>query len=237
MIDILAIGAHPDDIELSCAGTLLKQISQGNSVAILDLTQGELGTRGNGPLRLKEARIAADILGVQDRDNLNFKDGFFELNEAHIRAVVEVIRDKKPRIILCNAVDDRHPDHGRGAELVKKACFYSGLVKFETKKDGNIQETWRPESIYNYIQFKYIRPDFLVDITAHFDKKMASVKAYESQFYNPDSDEPETMISSKGFLEFIEARAIEFGRIIGAKYAEGFTVQRIPEVTDLNHLK
>jgi len=237
MIDILAIGAHPDDVELGCGGTLLRQKSLGNSISILDLTQGELGTRGSAAIRRNEANEAAKIFGVEDRLNLNFKDGFFQVDEDHLREVVRIIRLKKPRIILCNALEDRHPDHSRGAELVKKACFYSGLVKLETEHNGERQDVWRPEAIYHYVQFKYIRPDFLVDITSFYDDKMKAIMAFKSQFFDPKSDEPETMISSKDFLDFMEARFIEFGRIIGVKYAEGFNIQRIPGVEDLNHLK
>ncbi len=237
MSDILAIGAHPDDVELGCGGTLLKQKSLGNSISILDLTEGELSTRGNSEIRRKEANLASEILGIEDRLSLNFKDGFFQIDEDHIREVVRMIRLKKPRIILCNALDDRHPDHGRGAELVQKACFYSGLVKFSTENEGESQEIWHPQAVYHYGQFKYIRSDFLVDITPFYDVQMKAILAFKSQFYDPESEEPDTMISSKSFLEFLDARMIEMGRIIGVKYAEGFNIQRIPEVQDLNHLK
>ncbi len=237
MIDILAIGAHPDDVELSCGGTILKQISLGNKVAILDLTDGDLGTRGNGDIRRAEAEDSANILGLTERYRLHFRDGFFSEDEDHIREVVRILRLTRPKIVLCNAVDDRHPDHSKGASLVKKACFYSGLIKFVTEHEGQEQEVWRPESIYHYIQFKYLRPDFIVDVTPFYEKKMEAIKAYKSQFYDPESDEPETLISSKEFLEFLDARSIEFGRIIGAKYAEGFNISRIPEVDDLNNLK
>ncbi|MEQ8324421.1 MAG: bacillithiol biosynthesis deacetylase BshB1 [Vicingaceae bacterium] len=233
LTDILAIGAHPDDIELSCSGSLIKHIQQGKKVSMVDLTRGELGTRGSAQLRVEEAELARSIIGAEDRLNLGFRDGFFKVDEEHLREVVKVIRLKKPAIILCNAVDDRHPDHGKGAELVKQACFYSGLMKFETKWEGSMQEVHRPKALYHYIQFKYIRPDFLVDITAQHELKMKAIKAFSSQFYDPTSDEPDTLISSKGFLDFIEARMLEFGRIIGVKHAEGFTAQRIPGVEDL----
>lgn len=236
MVDILAIGAHPDDIELGCAGTLLKQKSLGNSISLVDLTAGELGTRGNAEIRLKEAVDAAAILGVDDRINLGFKDGFFDVDEEHIKKLAAVIRYKKPRIILCNALEDRHPDHGKGAELVQKACFYAGLVKMETEYQGQPQAVWKPQAIYHYVQFKYIRPDFLVDISTHYDEKMKSILAYRSQFYDPTSNEPETMISSQEFLDFLNARMVEFGRIIGVKYAEGFNIKRVPGISDLNHL-
>jgi len=237
MIDILAIGAHPDDVELGCGGTLLRQKSFGNSISILDLTDGGLGTRGNAEIRKKEAERAREILGIEERLNLNFRDGFFQVDEVHIMNVVRIIRLKRPNIILCNAIEDRHPDHGKAADLIQKACFYSGLVKFSTEYDGIKQDIWRPRAIYHYVQFKYLRPDFLVDITPFYDQKMRVIKAFKSQFYDPESDEPETLISSKGFLHFIDARMMEFGRIIGVKYAEGYNVNRIPEVEDLNHLK
>ena len=237
MTDILAIGAHPDDIELSCAGTLLREMKKGKKVSILDLSKGELGTRGNGETRMHEASVAAEILGIDGRINLEFKDGFFTEDELHIREVVKIIRLLKPEIVLCNAVEDRHPDHGRAASLIAKSCFYSGLVKFQTEYKGMKQEVHRPKAVYNYIQFKYIKPDFLVDISEFYDTKMKSIQAYSSQFYNPDSKEPETMISSKGFLDFIEARMIEYGRILGVKYAEGYTASRIPGVESLFDLK
>lgn len=237
MTDILAIGAHPDDVELGCGGTLLRQKSKGNSIVILDLTEGELGTRGNAEIRKEEAARASEILQLDDRLNLGFRDGFFQADEAHIAEVVKIIRRLKPRIILCNAVEDRHPDHGKAAELVRQACFYSGLTKMETTYNGQTQEVWRPKAVYNYIQFKYLRPDFLVDITDFYDAKMKSILAHKSQFYDPNSDEPETMISSKGFLEFLDARMIEYGRILGTRYAEGFNIQRIPGVDDLMDLQ
>lgn len=237
MTDILAIGAHPDDVELSCSGTILREIGNGKKVAILDLTKGELGTRGDAETRMREASVAAGILGIETRINLGFKDGFFAEDEHHIKEVVKIIRLLKPRLILCNATEDRHPDHGRAASLIRKSCFYAGLVKFTTEHEGKQQEVHRPDAVYNYIQFKYIRPDFLVDISEFYETKMKSIKAYRSQFYNPESDEPETMISSKGFLDFIEARMIEYGRILGVKYAEGYTVNRIPGVSNLFDLK
>lgn len=237
MVDILAIGAHPDDVELACAGTLLRQKSLGHTISILDLTEGELGTRGNAEIRNKEAQVAAEILGLEDRINLKFRDGFFQVDEYHITELVKIIRFKRPGIILCNAIEDRHPDHGRAAELVKKACFYSGLSKFETSYNGEKQVVWRPNSVYNYVQFKYIRPDFLVDITPFYEIRLKSILAHKSQFFNPDSGEPETLISGQDFLDFIEARAKEFGRILGVKYAEGFNIQRIPGISDLKILK
>lgn len=237
MIDILAIGAHPDDVELGCGGILLKQKRQGSSIKILDLTEGDLGTRGNPELRKKEAQAANDIMGFGERLNLGFRDGFFQVDENHIREVVKVIRQLKPKIILCNALEDRHPDHGKAADLIKKACFYSGLVKFETSQEGEKQDVWRPESIYHYVQFKYLRPDIIIDITEEYEIKMKAIMAHKSQFFDPMSNEPETMISSKEFLEFLDARMIEFGRVIGVKYAEGLNIHRIPSIENLHHLK
>jgi bacillithiol biosynthesis deacetylase BshB1 len=236
-IDILAIGVHPDDVELSCSGTIAKHISMGNSVGILDLTLGELGTRGSAELRTIEAAEAAKILGVSFRKQLQFKDGFFENNEAHLKQIIEVIRKHKPEIVLCNAVSDRHPDHGRAAKLVSDACFYSGLMKIETTVDGKKQEAWRPNAVYHYIQDQYIHPDFVVDITDFMEVKQKAIMAFSSQFYNPNSGEPETPISSKAFLEAINSKMALWGRAIGVPYAEGFTVDRYLGVNSLFDLK
>lgn len=237
MIDILAIGAHPDDVELGCAGTLLKQKEKGCSIVILDLTEGELGTRGNRELRKLEAKEAAAILGIERRMNLGLRDGFFKADEDQILKLIEVLRDLQPNIVLCNSKEDRHPDHGRAAEFVKQACFLSGLTKIRTVSGGKDQAVWRPKYLYNYIQFKYLKPDFTIDITAFKELKMKSILAYKSQFYNPDSTEPETYISSKAFLESQEARMTEFGHSIGVKYAEGFTADRTIGVADLRELQ
>lgn len=236
-IDILAIGVHPDDVELSCSGTIAKHISLGKSVGVLDLTLGELGTRGNAEIRTKEATASAKIMGVAFRTQLNFKDGFFENNEAHLKQIIEVIRKHKPEIVLCNAVSDRHPDHGRASKLVSDACFYSGLMKIETTVDGKKQEAWRPNAVYHYIQDQYIHPDFVVDITDFMDVKQKAIMAFSSQFYNPNSGEPETPISSKAFLEAINSKMALWGRAIGVPYAEGFTVDRYPGVNSLFDLK
>lgn len=236
-IDILAIGVHPDDVELSCSGTIAKHISMGNSVGILDLTLGELGTRGSAELRTIEATEAAKILGVSFRKQLQFKDGFFENNESHLKQIIEVIRKYQPEIILCNAVSDRHPDHGRSAKLVSEACFYSGLMKIETTFDEKKQEAWRPKAVYHYIQDQYIHPDFVIDITDFMEIKHQSIMAYSSQFYNPNSGEPETPISSKAFLEAINSKMTLWGRAIGVPYAEGFTVDRYPGVNSLFDLQ
>lgn len=232
-VDILAIGIHPDDVELSCGGTILKHISHGKKVGILDLTLGELGTRGSAEIRTKEAMASAKILGVDFRTQLDFKDGFFENNEAHQLKIIEQIRKHQPEIILCNAVSDRHPDHGRAAKLVADACFYSGLIKIETTFDGKLQNAWRPKAVYNYIQDQYIHPDFVVNISEFIDTKHKSIMAFSSQFYDPKSKEPETPISTKDFLEVINAKMSLWGRAINARYAEGFTVSRYPGVNNL----
>ncbi|MCB0402365.1 MAG: bacillithiol biosynthesis deacetylase BshB1 [Flavobacteriales bacterium] len=235
-LDILAIGVHPDDVELSCSGTILKHIAQGKKVGILDLTQGELGSRGNAALRLQEAAKAAEIQGVAIRENLGFADGFFENNPAHQIELIKIIRKYQPDVVLANAVSDRHPDHGRASELISESCFYSGLVKIETELDGQVQEKWRPKAVYHYIQDRYIKPDFVVDVTPYAGTKMKAILAFSSQFYDPDSTAPETPISGKDFLHVVEAKMAILGREIGVKYAEGFTVERIPGVEDLTTL-
>jgi N-acetylglucosamine malate deacetylase 1 len=224
--DILAFGAHPDDIELSASGTIAMAISQSKKVAIVDLTRGELGTRGNADLRDKEAAAAANVLGITKRVNLNLGDGFFEINQHSLIKVVEQIRYFKPKIILANAIRDRHPDHGRGSELVSRAAFLSGLIKIETKLDGKVQDVWRPTAVYHYIQDNFIEPSFVVDISGFEEIKMRSIGCYSSQFYNPDSKEPETAISSPEFMAHIRARMTQMGRYINAKSGEGFTVDR-----------
>ncbi len=232
-LDILAFGAHPDDIELSCSGTLFKHIQQGKKVGLIDLTQGELGTRGTAEIRISEAIEAAKILGVDIRENLNLADGFFENNREHQLKIVAAIRKFQPEIILCNAVTDRHPDHGKGAKVVSDAVFLAGLTKVETIHDGKKQEAWKTKAVYHYIQDRYIRPDFVIDISDFIEKKMEVVKAFRSQFYNPDSAEPETAISSKEFLEFIQGRSMEMGRKINVRHAEGFTTERVAGVKSL----
>ncbi len=223
-VDILVITAHPDDAELSCAGTILAHIAIGKKVGIVDLTRGEMGTRGTAALRQEEAANAAKILGVAFRVNLNLADAFFVNDKEHQLEVIKVIRQYRPEIVLANAITDRHPDHGRGASLVRDAVFFSGLQKIETQADGNEQEAWRPKSLYHAIQSNYVKPDIVVDISAHWEKKVQAIEAFRSQFYNPDSDEPDTFISSPEFMLFVEARAKELGHAIGASYGEGFTV-------------
>ncbi len=232
-LDILAIGAHPDDVELSCSGTIAKEIDQGKKVGILDLTRGELGTRGTPEIRDQEAKRAAQILGVSTRENLEFRDGFFINDENHQLKIITILRKYQPEVVLCNAIDDRHIDHGKGSKLVSDSCFLSGLRKIETTFNGVLQEAWRPKHVYHYIQWKNIEPDFVVDISNYIDKKIESVEAYESQFYDANSKEPSTPISSKNFLDSIKYRAADLGRIVNVKYAEGFTVERYVAVDSI----
>ena len=236
-LDILAVGVHPDDVELSASGTILKHIAFGKTVGILDLTRGELGTRGSAQLRTEEANISAKILGLSVREQLTMADGFFENNETHQKQIIQIIRKYQPEIVLCNAISDRHPDHGRAAKLAADACFYSGLMKVETKVEDKVQQVWRPKAVYHYIQDQFIEPDFVIDITAHMDKKMESILAFSSQFFDPNSKEPETPISSKNFMENVKAKAALFGRAINCDYAEGFTVNRYIGVENLFDLR
>ncbi|MCT4561544.1 MAG: bacillithiol biosynthesis deacetylase BshB1 [Crocinitomicaceae bacterium] len=236
-VDILAFAAHPDDIELACSGTLMKHIADGKTVAICDLTQGELGSRGTIETRYAEAKDANLIMGITHRSNLKLADGFF-MNDADSKLkIIEQIRKFQPEIVLANAIDDRHPDHGRASKLVSEACFYAGLVKIETNLDGVKQFAHRPKAVYHYIQDRYIRPDFVVDITPIAARKMEAIKAYKTQFYDPNSQEPKTPISGKDFMAFLYGRMSEFGRSIGATYGEGFTVERIPGVESLFDLR
>ncbi len=223
-IDILAFGAHPDDVELSAAGTILKNISQGKKVGIIDLTRGELGTRGTAAIRDKEAKQAAKILGVEFRENLNMPDGFFEVNKKNILKVIQKIRQYKPDVVLANAINDRHPDHGRAAQLIYEASFLSGLPKIVTKDKGKKQEAWRPKAVYHYIQYRKHKADFAIDISSFIEKKMEAIKCFSSQFYNPNSKEPATLISDKKFFDYVHQREAEYGKLIGAQYAEGFNV-------------
>ncbi len=235
-LDILAFGAHPDDVELGCGATIAKEISLGKKVGIVDLTRGELGTRGSADLRDEEAKKSAEILGVSVRENLGFSDGFFKNDKEHQLAIIKMIRKYRPEIVLCNAVDDRHIDHGKGSKLVSDACFLSGLLKIKTKVDDKLQEKWRPNNVYHYIQWKNINPDFVVDVTGFIEKKVDSILAYSSQFFDPKSNEPETPITSKNFLDSITYRAKDLGRIIGVEHAEGFTSERFVAVKNLDKL-
>lgn len=236
-LDILAIGVHPDDVELSCSGTILKHIALGKKCGIVDLTSGELGTRGSGELRLVEAANAAKILGVSVRDNLGMADGFFKNDKEHQLEIIKKIREYQPEIILCNAASDRHPDHGRASALVSEACFYSGLMRIETQLNSVNQKAWRPKAVYHYIQDRQLKPDFVVDITAFVEKKMEAIQAFKSQFYNPDSTEPESPISMKNFHDVVKGKMTVFGRDAGFEYAEGFTVERTIGVENLFELR
>ena len=236
-VDILAIAAHPDDIELSCSGTIMKQIELAKTVAIVDLTKGELGTRGSAELRMKEADEAGKVMGIHARENLGLADGFFTGSEAEIKLLASLIRKYQPEIVLANAMNDRHPDHGRAGKFISDTCFYSGLRKIETSIDGKAQEAWRPKVIYHYIQDYYHQPDFVVDISNEWETKLKSIKAFKSQFHDPNSDEPETLIASSKFIKYIEARAIEFGASIEVEYGEGFTVEKPLGVDNLISLK
>ncbi len=232
-LDILAIGVHPDDVELSCSGTCLKHIAMGKKVGLLDLTRGELGTRGSAEIRDDEAAEAARLMGAVCRENLGMADGFFENSKDNKLKIVEAIRKYQPEIVLANALEDRHPDHGRAAQLVNDACFLSGLVKIPTCTDAGPQEHWRPKAVYHYIQDRNLKPDFVVDITPYMDKKMELIFAFKSQFYNPGSNEPISPISEKSFIDFIKAKNRSFGRSAGVEFAEGFNVARTMGVNSL----
>ena len=232
-LDILAIGVHPDDVELSCSGTILKHIALGKKCGILDLTHGELGTRGSGEIRLTEARDSAKILGVIVRENLGMADGFFKNDKEHQLQIIKKIREYKPEIILCNAPSDRHPDHGRASALVSEACFYSGLIKLVTQINSVNQESWRPKAVYHYIQDRQLKPDFAVDVTPFIEKKMQSIQAFKSQFYNPSSNEPESPISKKNFFDVVKSKMTVFGRDAGFEFAEGFTAERCIGIDNL----
>lgn len=232
-VDILAIGVHPDDVELSCSGTLLKAVAAGKKIGILDLTQGELGTRGSASIRLSEAKSAAEVLKTRFRENANLRDGFFQNDEEAQLKIIRIIRACRPDVVLCNALRDRHPDHPRSAELEKVACFLSGLRRIETEMDGQPQEAWRPKLVLHYLQDYFEQPTLVVDVSKHWDERMKSILAYESQFYNPNSDEPASSISNKEFLDIVEGKGKMYGRYIGAVYGEGFVAERPIGVEDL----
>ena len=235
-LDILAVGVHPDDVELGCSGTLLSHVQQGKICGILDLTQGELGSRGSSELRALEASASALVLGVACREQLGLKDGFFENNYESQLKVIQIIRKYRPEIVLANAIHDRHPDHGRAAKLVADACFYSGLAKIETTLNGEAQHAWRPKAVYHYIQDYTLKPDFVVDVSDFKEKKREAILCFSSQFFNPQSNEPQTPISSPEFLESVFGKMSVFGRAIGVPYAEGFTVNRFVGVNNLFNL-
>jgi len=232
-LDLLVFAAHPDDAELACSGTILKYTSEGKKVGVVDLTQGELGTRGNAQLRAQEAAASAEILGLAIRENLGLRDGFFLNDEINRLKVIEAIRKYQPEIVLANALSDRHPDHGRASELINDAVFLSGLTKIETQLDVQGQKPWRPRLLLHYIQDRYIQPDILIDITPYWEQKLASIRAFRSQFFDPKSTEPDTYISSPDFLNALEARCREFGKAIQATYAEGFTSKKLLGVKSL----
>ena len=226
-LDFLAFGAHPDDVELGCGATIAKLVSQGKKVGIIDLTRGELGTRGSAEIRTKETNEASKILGITTRENMNFKDGFFRNDEEHQLKIIQVIRKFQPDFIFCNAPDDRHIDHPKGSQLIVEASFLSGLTKINTDdSSGNAQKQWRPKNIYHYIQWKNLDPDFIFDVSGFHNTKIDAVKCYSSQFYDPKSKEPETPISTKNFMDFVQSRANDFGRLIGVEHGEGFISNR-----------
>ena len=236
-IDILAIGVHPDDIELGCGGTIIKHIHLGFTVGAIDLTQGELGTRGSAEIRLKEAEASKKLMGLKFRENLGFEDGFVTAdNKAYQLEIVKRIRKYQPDIVLCNAINDRHPDHPRSASLVATASFLAGLTKIKTEFDGGVQSAFRPKQVLHFIQWMPIKPDFVIDVTGYMDMKLAAVKAYRSQFHDPTSSEPETLISSKQFMDSVSYRANDLGRLIGVEYAEGFTSDKLIGLDRLDHL-
>lgn len=226
-VDILAIGAHPDDVELGCGGTIAKMISEGKTVAIIDLTQGELGTRGTEETRRQESLEAAHLLGVSARENLKMRDGFLQNSEEYQMRIVNMIRKYQPEIVLANAIDDRHPDHAKASKLVSDACFLSGLRKIETSLEGNQQEAWRPKHVFHYIQWRNVKPEFVIDISQFQETKIKACLAYKTQFYDPKSTEPMTPIATKDFLESLTYRAQDLGRLSGVAYAEGFTTERL----------
>ncbi|WP_373518823.1 bacillithiol biosynthesis deacetylase BshB1 [Pricia sp.] len=227
-LDVLVFGSHPDDAELGAGATIAKEVANGKKVGIIDLTRGELGTRGSAEIRDQESAKSAKILGVAVRENLEFSDGFFVNDKEHQLGVIRMLRKYRPETVLCNAIEDRHIDHGRGSKLVSDACFLSGLIKIETKLEANgeLQLPWRPKVVYHYIQWKNIKPDFVIDVSGYIEKKIEAILAYSSQFHDPKSKEPETPISSKNFLDSVKYRARDLGRLVGVEYGEGFTVER-----------
>ncbi|MCK0133443.1 bacillithiol biosynthesis deacetylase BshB1 [Arenibacter sp. S6351L] len=237
-LDILVFGAHPDDAELGAGATIAKEVANGKKVGIVDLTRGELGTRGSAEIRDKEAAAAAEILGVTVRENLEFADGFFTNDRQHQLEIIKMIRKYRPDTVLCNAIDDRHIDHAKGSKLVSDACFLSGLIKIDTKIDGEEkwQEAWRPKLVHHYIQWKNLEPDFVVDVSEFIDLKVKAIMAYSSQFYDPKSKEPETPISSKNFIDSVVYRSRDLGRMVGISYGEGFTTERFVAVKSLDSL-
>ena len=234
-MDILAFGAHPDDVELGCAGTLISAVKEGKKVAVVDLTQGELGTRGTIATRKKEAEDAATIMGIHARENLAMADGFFQHNEDNIKKVITVIRKYRPSIVLCTALEDRHPDHGRSSKLISDAAFLAGLRRVETSVDGVEQEAWRPAYVFHYIQDRYLKPDFVYDISEHIEQKIKAVLCYSTQFNATDDSEPQTYISTPEFMEVVKSRALMLGKRIGVQYAEGYLTQKMIGITSFDN--
>ncbi|WKN43263.1 bacillithiol biosynthesis deacetylase BshB1 [Tunicatimonas pelagia] len=235
-VDILVISVHPDDAELGCGATIAKHVAKGKTVGIVDLTRGELGTRGTPEIRAKEAEEGRKILGVAFRENLDMADGFFANDSAHQLEIIKAIRSHQPEIVLANAISDRHPDHGRAATLIRDACFYSGLAKISTVQNDEEQMAWRPKKVYHFIQSNYIQPDFVVDVSEYWETKMKAIRAFKSQFDGGDGDDPQTFLTTPLFMNFIEARGKELGHAIGAAYGEGFTVNQPMGVNSLYHL-
>ncbi len=235
-LHILAIAAHPDDIELGCAGTLIKHARAGQNVGIVDLTEGELGTRGSVATRYEEARLAAEVMGIKVRENARMADGFFKNDEEHVRRLIPYIRRYQPEIVIANALEDRHPDHGRGGRLIADACFFAGLSKIATEWQGTAQQPWRPKKVYHIVQDRLMEPSFIVDITDTFEQKMEAIRCYRSQFHDPASNEPATYIASARFLENVEARDAIMGKKIGVKYGEMFVSENTPGISTLDDL-
>jgi len=243
-LDLLAIGVHPDDVELGCSGVIINEVKRGKKVGIIDLTQGELGTRGTIETRYQESANAAMIMEVQVRENLKMRDGFFKNDEEHQLKLVQAIRKYQPEVVLGNILHDRHPDHGRAGHLISTACFLSGLSKLETKDDpdsyreGKAQERWRPRYLLHYLQDWYHEPDIIFDISDVFEQRMKAIEAYTSQFYNPESGDngPQTYISTPDFLDSVIARARVLGKKIGVKYGEGFISEKKIGITSLDAL-
>lgn len=235
-LDVMAIGVHPDDVELSCAGVLLVEKKNGKRTGIIDLTQGELGTRGTAETRRLEAEAAAKILGLNVRENLGLRDGFFQNSESDQLKVIEAIRKYRPDVIMCNAPEDRHPDHGRSAKLVSDACFLSGLRKVATRSEGQLQEAWRPKYVLHYIQDRFLQPNFVIDISDVMETKLESIKAYGTQFHNPALNEPQTYISTPDFLDSVIYRSKMMGKMIGVKFAEGFISEKMIGLPSLDVL-
>lgn len=236
-LDLLAFGSHPDDVELGCSGTLIKEIKRGKKIGIIDLTQGELGTRGTVETRYQEAADAAMIMGVSVRENLKMRDGFFVNDETHQMQVIKVLRKYQPEIVIANILEDRHPDHGKGGWLLYDACFLSGLRQIKTTdENGREQEKWRPKILLHYVQDRFYEPDIIIDISDVWEERMNAIRAYKTQFYNPESKEPQSYLSNPEFMEALTARARLLGKRIGVKYGEGFLSKKSIGIKNLDCL-